>query len=64
MQILRDGEWLWSHPTGGNRYEYPSREDAYHMLSICYPDQLRAQRLGGNKVVRVQQIEENQNDNS
>ena len=37
-------------------YEYGTREEAESMLRICYPDQLRDQRLGGEETVRVVEV--------
>ena len=34
-------EWQAVHPTGGDRYEFPTRHEAEAMLRICYPDQTR-----------------------
>lgn len=39
--------------TGGKVYEYPTADQAWHMLDICYPDQIREQRLFGEELVRV-----------
>lgn len=53
MQVKVSGEWLWVCPTGGKPYSYETEREASNALHMCYPDQLRAQRLGGEKTVRV-----------
>ena len=53
MQVLLDEHWVWVAPTNGMPYQYSSKEEAYNMLCMCYPDQVIAARLGGNKTVRV-----------
>ena len=58
MQLLLNGHWVWDAPTNGLPYQYSSEEEAYIMLYMCYPDQVRAQRLGGNKTVRVFKFQE------
>lgn len=57
MQILVKGEWLWIAPANGSRYEFPTEAKACEMLGICYPDQVREHKLGGEKKVRVKEIE-------
>ena len=56
MQVNLGGTWTWVHPSGGKRYEYPTKDRAQYMLEICYPDQIREQKLGGPITVRVQGI--------
>ena len=53
MQLLLDVYWVWVAPANGMPYQYSSEEEAYNMLCMCYPDQVRAERLGGKKKVRV-----------
>ena len=53
MQVLLEGYWIWVAPLNGQPYQYPTEEEAYEMLSICYPDQIRSHRLGGEEKVRV-----------
>ena len=33
----QDYAWFWLHPTGGNRYEFDSRESAQKTKEMCYP---------------------------
>lgn len=61
FQININGDWLWVGTSSGNRYEYATEREAYDMMSMCYPDRLREQRLGGTTKVRVQQIPEKHN---
>lgn len=56
MQLKRDGKWH-SIGTKSGIYRYPDRESAERMLSICYPDQLRSERLGGEQEVRVVEVD-------
>ena len=58
IQIKIKGEWLNVAPTGGDPYRYATKPEAEHILWICYPDQLRTQRLGGEVTVRVHKFEE------
>lgn len=53
MEVKTLKGWEAVRPTGGKPYEYATRAEAARMLSVCYPDQLREQRLGGPEVVRV-----------
>jgi len=44
----KEKRWIPVAPaSGGKPYEYATRQQAEHMLHICYPDQLREDRLGG-----------------
>jgi hypothetical protein len=40
-------------PAGGQPYRYPTKQEAEHMRRLCYPDQVREERLGGDPVTRV-----------
>jgi hypothetical protein len=59
MQIhIENRGWFDVTPTLSNKpYSYDTREEAEKMLSICYPDQLREERLGGPQVVRVLEVQ-------
>uniref|UniRef100_A0A6H1ZV49 Uncharacterized protein n=1 Tax=viral metagenome TaxID=1070528 RepID=A0A6H1ZV49_9ZZZZ len=58
MQVLVDGEWRSVKPGGSSEpYRYPDKESAARMLRICYPDQLREARLGGEPTVRLIGVE-------
>ena len=48
-----DGKWASVRPSGGKPYEYDTRAEAERMADICYPDQRREARLGGETTVRV-----------
>ena len=56
FQIKKEDKWLWVSTSSGVRYEYDTRDEAYSMSYMCYPDQWREQRLGGEKQVRIKQI--------
>jgi hypothetical protein len=59
MQVKVGDEWRSVRPTGSeDPYRYPDKESAAKMLRICYPDQLREARLGGDPVVRLKEVEE------
>lgn len=45
------------HPVGGKPYEYATEEEAWNMLNICYPDQIREQRLFGEENARVIEVD-------
>ena len=45
MQVRVDGEWKDVHLTNAAAYEYQTREEAFRMLSMCYPDQILADKL-------------------
>lgn len=53
MQVKVAGEWVLIAPTNGQPYKYGTKAEAERMLGICYPDQIREHRLGGQQVVRV-----------
>jgi hypothetical protein len=42
--------WKAVHPTGGNRYEYDTKEEALRMLRILYPDSVY------DETIRVRQL--------
>ncbi len=49
--------WVSVGPADSNKiYEYPTEAEAFGMLSMCYPDQLRAGKFGGGPTVRVVEI--------
>ena len=54
MQLLTEDGWqdvkgsMSHHP-----YEFDTQLEAEHMLHICYPEQLRNERIGGEQTVRV-----------
>jgi len=56
MQALVGRTWTDICPSGGEPYEYDTREGAETMLRICYPDQLREERLGAPQTVRVREV--------
>ena len=53
MQVNVAGNWVLIAPTNGQPYKFGAKAEAERMLRICYPDQIRAHRLGGPQVVRV-----------
>jgi len=54
MQVRMKDEWGSVSCTGSDvPYRYPDRASAEKMLKICYPDQCRDIRLGGEPEVRV-----------
>lgn len=57
MQVLIDKEWKWVSLNKTHMpYLYNTQEDAYDMLTICYPDQVREIRLGTSEPkVRVKE---------
>ncbi len=58
FQIKKEDEWLWVSSSSGVRYEYDTRDEAYSMSYMCYPDQWRETRLGGVATVRVRMIKD------
>lgn len=56
MEVLVKGEWRAVRPTGGDPYKYETKEEAEDMLRMCYPDQVREIRLGGDPEVRVREV--------
>jgi len=54
MQVLVKDKWRSVHPSCREEpYRYADRASAEKMLKICYPDQCRDIRLGGEPEVRV-----------
>lgn len=53
MQIKIAGNWVLVAPTNGQPYKFGTRDEAENMLRICYPDQVRSARLGGERTVRI-----------
>lgn len=58
VQIKKDGQWLWVRTSNGVRYEYRTAAEAATRMEMCYPDQVREQRLGEHLKVRVAKIPE------
>jgi len=56
MELKINGKWRPIRPTNGNVYTFETKEEARRMLNICYPDQCREQRLGGEITVRVSEV--------
>ena len=56
LQIKKGDDWLWVHSASGKLYKYETEALASSALCICYPDQMLAQRLGGDITVRVKEI--------
>ena len=49
MQLQNEeGEWVSIHQKGCDPYTYETRQEAHRMLEICYPDQCRLNRIGGD----------------
>lgn len=48
--------WYAVHGGNGEPYSYPTARRAGHMLRVCYPEQLRDARLGGDPEVRITEV--------
>lgn len=44
-------DWKSISMSGHPPYEYPSKDEAEKMLRICYPDQVREDRLAGKRIL-------------
>ena len=53
VQVKVNGDWSWLHPTEGKPYRFTTEDAAYSCMIMCYPDQVRSHRLGGDSTVRV-----------
>jgi hypothetical protein len=53
IQVRIGTQWQDLRPAGGQPYRYPTKQEAEHMRRLCYPDQVREERLGGDPVTRV-----------
>lgn len=49
MEIATAAGWSVVKPMGGEAYTYETADEASRMLRICYPDQVREDRLEGEK---------------
>ena len=56
MELLHDEQRAPIHPTREPAYLYATKEQAEYDLQICYPDQLRNQRLGDEATVHVVEV--------
>lgn len=56
FQVKINGQWLWVCTSSGSRYEYETEDKAQQRMEMCYPDQIREARLGGEQKVRVKEI--------
>ncbi len=57
IQVKVNGVWCFMCPSFGKPYQYPTQDEASRMMHICYPDQIREHRLGGEGVVRVKEFD-------
>lgn len=53
VHILTANGWVPLAQSGKAPYVFDSARDAWRMADICYPDQCREIRLGGDERVRV-----------
>lgn len=53
-------EWKSVGPSPGKKppYRFPTRGQARYQMRICYPDQVREVRLGGEAHVRIVSVDE------
>lgn len=51
IEVKVNDKWEAVRPTGGKRYEYSIVQEAYAMLTICYPDCIIGEQ------VRVRQLD-------
>ncbi len=58
IQIKLDGVWCDIHQPNRPPYLWPKREDAERMLEMCYPDQMREQRLYAIEFGRVTEVDD------
>jgi len=57
-EVRAGGHWKPVRPSGGEPYTYETAEDAQGALRLCYPDQLRIDRLDGTmRHTRVRNLE-------
>jgi len=49
-------EWKATHPSRGEPYRYDTKDEARRMLAICYPDQLREERLSGTPFSKIVEV--------
>ena len=61
IKIFVDGERKFQsiHMEGKPPYEYATEAEAWNMLNICYPDQIREQRLFVEENARVIEVWKN-----
>jgi hypothetical protein len=55
MQVLIGENWHWVSPNMKPPYQYETEEEAFKMLSICYPDRIIEQKLGSKETVRIKE---------
>ena len=48
--------WVVLSPTKGKPYAYTTGTRAWQIANMCYPDQTRDMRLGGEEQVRVTRL--------
>ena len=56
VHIMTSDGWVPLAKRGSAPYVFDSARDAWRMADICYPDQCREMRLGGDEQVRVTQL--------
>ncbi len=60
FQIKVDNKWEFVHPSNNMPVVYDTKDEAYSMSYMCYPDLWRQQRLGHEKLVRVKEVKPSQ----
>jgi len=53
IQVCVNKRWKDVHAPGELAYLFESQKLAEDMMNLCYPDQVREEKLGGNQTVRV-----------
>jgi hypothetical protein len=61
IQLKKGDEWLWVATSSGDRYKFDTEDKARSAARMSYPDQMREQRLGGEKVIRIREIQNHGN---
>lgn len=56
IHIKTSQGWVPLQPTRGKPYAYITGTRAWQIANMCYPDQTRSMRLGGEEEVRVTRL--------
>ena len=54
--LTQTSGWVPLAKSGSAPYVFDSAGDAWRMADICYPDQCREMRLGGDEQIRVTRL--------
>ena len=56
VQVKIEDKWEWVYPTYDDPYSYATRDEAYSLSYIRYPELWQQQKQDGQKYIRIKEI--------